>query len=273
MAYTGRPLPANALDPDGLERQFASQVHGPDAGYMIPFLLGARADRQARGETLAAGNAQNNEIARVLAERELAQQDAASRRTLAGTLAGHGVPLSDPATTNGMSPGAVSLGNNMIVGSANAQNNQRLAASANSYSEAGASPAALNASGMFPMTMGTSRAERVAAIGASGHGGLQYTQGVNPDGTPGPIQVRGRDPGQVSAGVDQMQGVTPEMSTSFSRLQQNAQSRGWSVQRGRMVNGTMEVIIQTPQGQQRTYMDQAGREVARPGSNIPTQRQ
>src|SRR5262245_27313138 len=91
-----RPLPYNALDPDALEQRFAANLSGMSPGNTMPFLMGAPIGRMQRGGQLIEANQQSNALAAELLRRQMHNEAMASRRTLAGNLAPHGMPLADP---------------------------------------------------------------------------------------------------------------------------------------------------------------------------------
>jgi len=167
-------LPANALDPDRLEQQFAAQLHGPEGAYQLPFLQAAMYDRQRRGDQLSSMNNRANDQAYALAQAGLGLEERGQLRDLAGRTYEHGMPIAPTLLVPGGMPTdaevrpLANIGNQVGVQNAVAQAAQRYGSAAQAANEGGIVPTTLP--GMSGMTMRTPNDQVVAGINASSSG-------------------------------------------------------------------------------------------------------
>jgi hypothetical protein len=164
-------LPASALDPDRMEQQYASQLHGSEGAYQLPFLQAAMYERRRRGQQLQDMNLLANEQAGALAQREMDVTERGQLRTLAGTGYAHGVPADPNLYMIGGMPtpqsavGVAQAGNRQIQLESDARATQNLGSGAHAAAQAGVDPLAMPS---MPQVRIEPLASRTARAGGSG---------------------------------------------------------------------------------------------------------
>lgn len=228
-------IPATALDPDALERTYGAAVtQNMEPGYAMPFLMGVMMDRQRRAQQLTESNAAANTQAYNLAQQGMALDERGQLRTLAGTLAGHGMPVTPSLMTPGGMPTLAenqqyaAAGNPLVMQGAAAQAAQRYGEAARGAGEGGVDPVGLLASTGLPGQT-ASVPVRVQAAGAGNAARVPITTTTTgPNGDVVSIvntRQATSNPGAVAGNLANSQNITRNavgQSMARQALQQNS---------------------------------------------------